>query len=157
MLLTALAIRLPLPMNDRAGQVTCTEGIVPLVFSSSRDADAAQRSAEAAATRAAIANADAGNASKYMVATVAGLVAGPAVTAKVLRASAAALPHKAVADTTGAGDSFIGSVLYGLATGMSYPAMLRLAGVVAACKCTEVGARAALPRRSDLAEHMLQA
>jgi sugar/nucleoside kinase (ribokinase family) len=130
---------------------------VPLLLSSLHNGDATRRSAEAAATRAAIANADAGNASKYMVATVAGAGAGPAVTARVLRAGAAALPREAVADTTGAGDSFIGSVLYGLATGMSYAAMLRLAGVVAACKCTEVGARAALPQRSNLAGHLLQA
>lgn len=61
----------------------------------------------------------------------------------------------AVVDTTGAGDSFIGSILYGLTAGMPRPAMLRLAAVVAACKCTALGARPGLPARTQLTAELL--
>ncbi|EFJ40764.1 hypothetical protein VOLCADRAFT_84359 [Volvox carteri f. nagariensis] len=61
----------------------------------------------------------------------------------------------AVVDTTGAGDSFIGSVLYGLCTGLPLPSTLRLAAVVAACKCTALGARPGLPTRSQLVPELL--
>ncbi len=63
----------------------------------------------------------------------------------------------AVVDTTGAGDAFIGSVLYGLVTGLSRPAMLQLAGLVAAAKCTQLGARPGLPRRAQLSPDALGA
>uniref|UniRef100_A0A7R9YT32 Carbohydrate kinase PfkB domain-containing protein n=1 Tax=Chlamydomonas euryale TaxID=1486919 RepID=A0A7R9YT32_9CHLO len=136
----------------RAGYVTQSPGALPLTFSDSYDAEAARISAEAAASREATFNADASNATGYQSTAT---KQPSLLSARVLRASAAALPKSAVVDTTGAGDSFIGSVLYGLATGMPYPEMLRLAAVVAACKCTEVGARAALPQRSNLAAHLL--
>lgn len=60
-----------------------------------------------------------------------------------------------VVDTTGAGDAFIGSVLFGLATGMPMIKTITLASVVAACKCTALGARPGLPRRCQLAEDLL--
>ena len=53
-------------------------------------------------------------------------------------------------DTTGAGDAFVGSLMFGLATGLGIGAMLRLGAVVAACKCTALGARPGLPRREQL-------
>ena len=58
-------------------------------------------------------------------------------------------------DTTGAGDASVGSLLYGISTGMQVPAMLRLAAIVAAAKCTAVGARAGLPWSSDLRPDLL--
>jgi sugar/nucleoside kinase (ribokinase family) len=78
------------------------------------------------------------------------------LTAKVTVAAAVALPEGAVADTTGAGDSFFGAVLYGLSTGIPAEKMLQLASLVAACKCTALGARTALPRRSDITEELLR-
>jgi sugar/nucleoside kinase (ribokinase family) len=77
--------------------------------------------------------------------------------AQVFVASAAGLPAGAVADTTGAGDSFIGSVLYGIVTGMTPRQMMMLGAVVAACKCTALGARPGLPTRQQLAPHLLAA
>ncbi len=68
---------------------------------------------------------------------------------------APAQPQDAVVDTTGAGDSFIGSVLYGICTGMALPDTMRLAAVVAACKCTALGARPGLPTRQQLAPELL--
>lgn len=79
----------------------------------------------------------------------------PPLTARVYVASAAGLPPGAVADTTGAGDAFIGSLLYGLTTGLAPEAMLRLGAAVAACKCTALGARPGLPRRRQLAAELL--
>jgi len=73
----------------------------------------------------------------------------------VLVAPAAALPKELVVDTTGAGDSFIGSVLYGLTTGMALDRVLQLGAVVAACKCTALGSRPGLPRRDQLSAELL--
>ncbi len=70
-------------------------------------------------------------------------------------ATAAGLPPDAVADTTGAGDSFIGSVMYGVTTGMPADKILLLGAAVAACKCTALGARPGLPRREQLAAALL--
>lgn len=56
--------------------------------------------------------------------------------------------QEAVADTTGAGDSFIGSVLYSIVNKVPLEQMLRLAAVVAACKCTALGARPGLPTKN---------
>lgn len=59
-------------------------------------------------------------------------------------------------DTTGAGDAFVGSTLYGLCNGMAMPDIMRLASVVAACKCTAMGARGGLPQRSQIHAALLQ-
>ena len=60
-------------------------------------------------------------------------------------------------DTTGAGDAFIGTLLYGICRGLPPEKFLRLAAVVAAAKCTAVGARAGLPARSSIDSAMLRA
>ena len=67
-------------------------------------------------------------------------------------APAAAMRTEQVADTTGAGDSFIGSFCFGVATGMALPAAMRLGAYVAARKCTALGARPGLPRRDTVPE-----
>lgn len=59
-------------------------------------------------------------------------------------------------DTTGAGDASVGCLLYGLIQKMSPPAILRLAAVVSACKCTEFGARTGLPYAADIREDLLK-
>ena len=48
-------------------------------------------------------------------------------------------------DTTGAGDAFIAATVYGLVHGFAPSEVLKFAGLVAACKCTEIGARAGQP------------
>jgi sulfofructose kinase len=55
-------------------------------------------------------------------------------------------------DTTGSGDAFHGGLLYGLLTGEDVETSLRLANAVAALKCRELGARTALPKRTELSE-----
>lgn len=77
------------------------------------------------------------------------------VSALVTVASAAGIPPNAVVDTTGAGDAFIGSVLYSIAMGIEPERSLCLASVVAACKCTQLGARPGLPYSHMLAPSML--
>jgi sugar/nucleoside kinase (ribokinase family) len=77
------------------------------------------------------------------------------VAAHVIVASAGGLPPGSVADTTGAGDAFIGSVLYGITTGLQPQQMLQLGAAVAACKCTALGARPGLPHRGQLASELL--
>lgn len=48
-------------------------------------------------------------------------------------------------------------MIYGLTTGLPLPQTLQLAAVVAACKCTALGARPGLPRRDQLAASLLAA
>lgn len=52
-------------------------------------------------------------------------------------------------DTTGAGDAFIGAVLYAICAGMPPEKMLPFASQVAAANCRALGARSGLPRRAD--------
>ncbi|EFN54319.1 hypothetical protein CHLNCDRAFT_25015 [Chlorella variabilis] len=82
-------------------------------------------------------------------------VSASGVCARVTAVQAARLPPGAVVDTTGAGDAFIGSILYGLATGMPVQRAMQLASVVAACKCTALGPRPGLPHRANLAASLL--
>jgi sugar/nucleoside kinase (ribokinase family) len=53
-------------------------------------------------------------------------------------------------DTTGAGDAFRVGLLYGLLTGETVEAAARMANAVAALKCSEIGARTALPDKRTL-------
>ncbi|KAI8465093.1 MAG: PfkB-type carbohydrate kinase [Monoraphidium minutum] len=79
------------------------------------------------------------------------------LVAQVVVAPAAGLDKALVVDTTGAGDSFIGSMIYGIVTGLPWERTLALGSVVAACKCTALGARQGLPRRPQLRAGMLGA
>src|SRR5688572_18379707 len=53
-------------------------------------------------------------------------------------------------DTTGAGDAFHGGFLYGFLTGEDIETSLKLGNAVAAIKCSALGARTALPTKSEL-------
>lgn len=53
-------------------------------------------------------------------------------------------------DTTGAGDAFRGGFLFGLLKGDDIETSLKLGNAVAAMKCSALGARTALPTRSEL-------
>jgi sulfofructose kinase len=53
-------------------------------------------------------------------------------------------------DTTGAGDAFHGGFLYGLLCGEAIETCLRYGNAVAALKCSALGARTALPTRTQL-------
>jgi sugar/nucleoside kinase (ribokinase family) len=55
-------------------------------------------------------------------------------------------------DTTGAGDAFHAGFLYGLLRGEDVEKALKLANATAALKCRDLGARAALPSRTELEE-----
>ena len=57
-------------------------------------------------------------------------------------------------DTTGAGDAFHGGFLYGFLTGEDLETSLKLGNAVAAIKCSALGARTALPTRSELKEFL---
>ena len=60
-----------------------------------------------------------------------------------------------VQDTTGAGDAYLGTVLYGIANKMPHADMMKLAAVVAASKCTALGARSGLPYTQDISQDLL--
>lgn len=53
-------------------------------------------------------------------------------------------------DTTGAGDAFHAGFLYGFLTGEDLETSLKFGNAVAAMKCSALGARTALPTRSEL-------
>jgi ribokinase len=59
-----------------------------------------------------------------------------------------------VVDTTGAGDAFIGTMLYGLSQGMKLNACLQYAAAAGALACTKEGAQAALPTLRELQAFM---
>lgn len=104
--------------------------------------------AGAAAAKEATANADAGNAARYMS-------VGDAVHATVLFAAAQALTAPQLVDSTGAGDAFIGCVCHALCEGLPRARMLQLASYVAATNCKTLGARDGLPHRADVPAHLL--
>eukprot|EP00898_Chlorokybus_atmophyticus_P005216 jgi/Chlat1/5696/Chrsp38S05542 len=79
------------------------------------------------------------------------------VDGRFLYAPAVPLTQKDVVDTTGAGDAFIGAVLYGLATGLSNKKIMSLATTVAARNCMALGARPGLPYKKDLSPNMFRA
>jgi sugar/nucleoside kinase (ribokinase family) len=148
-----------------ASVVAATPAPVALAAPAS-GAEAARAAAESAA-RAAAMNADAGNARAYADSGGGsggkggggggGSEDGGVVRATVLFAPAASLPSpEDVVDTTGAGDAFIGSMVYAVARGLPAHRALRLAGVVAAAKCTALGARAGLPLRADVDDVLLR-
>lgn len=58
-------------------------------------------------------------------------------------------------DTTGAGDAFIGTVLYAITNGLPLEKMLKLAALVAASGCTGLGSRPALPHAHQISQHLL--
>ena len=55
-----------------------------------------------------------------------------------------------VVDTTGAGDVFHGGFLYGLLQGWELARTAEFAAATAALKCTQLGGRAGIPRRSEV-------
>lgn len=68
---------------------------------------------------------------------------------RLLVGTAERIPSLELVDTTGAGDAFIGAVLYALCTDMPPEKMLPFAAQVAAGCCRELGARTGLPHCTD--------
>ncbi|XP_060180630.1 uncharacterized protein LOC132610347 [Lycium barbarum] len=71
------------------------------------------------------------------------------IVGKLFVGTAESIPPTELIDTTGAGDAFIGAVLYSLCANMPPEKMLPFAAQVAAIKCRALGARAGLPRYTD--------
>ncbi|XP_020593675.1 uncharacterized protein LOC110033870 isoform X3 [Phalaenopsis equestris] len=67
---------------------------------------------------------------------------------RLLVGTAEVIPPSELIDTTGAGDAFIGAILYALCVGMAEK-MLPFASLVAAAGCRALGARSGLPWRTD--------
>ncbi|CAJ2632827.1 unnamed protein product [Trifolium pratense] len=59
------------------------------------------------------------------------------------------IPDSELIDTTGAGDAFIGAIMYAICSNMVPEKMLPFAAQVAAAKCRALGARTGLPHRTD--------
>lgn len=71
------------------------------------------------------------------------------ISGRLLVGTAEVIPPSELIDTTGAGDAFIGAVLYALCARMPAERMLPFASQVAAAGCRGLGARSALPWRTD--------
>ncbi len=86
--------------------------------------------------------------------TIAGMTVGAAGAVAYIEGSFIESPGFAAPggcrDTTGAGDAFHGGFLYGLLTGEDLETSLKFGNAVAAIKCSALGARTALPTRSEL-------
>ncbi|KAI3678760.1 hypothetical protein L6452_38063 [Arctium lappa] len=72
-----------------------------------------------------------------------------AICGKLFFGTAEKIPQSELVDTTGAGDAFIGAVLYSICTNKPPEQMLPFAAQVAAIACRALGARAGLPRLTD--------
>ena len=132
------------------GHVACSK-ILRLHYSTVEGREAITERQRITAARTAICNADTDNSANYSLQSTMDVVGGESgIVAKMTVASAASLSGGSVQDTTGAGDAFIGSILYGLVQGIPHERLLSLAAVVAACKCTQLGARPGLPHASSL-------
>ncbi|KAK7345709.1 hypothetical protein VNO77_16319 [Canavalia gladiata] len=59
------------------------------------------------------------------------------------------IPPSELIDTTGAGDAFVGAVLYAICANLSPEKMLPFASYVASIKCRALGARSGLPYRTN--------
>lgn len=68
---------------------------------------------------------------------------------RVFVGTAEAIPPSELVDTTGAGDGFIGGVMYAILAGLSPEKMLALGATVGAASCRALGARPGLPTRMD--------
>lgn len=68
---------------------------------------------------------------------------------RLFTCTAERIPPSELIDTTGAGDAFIGAILYALCTNMPPETMLPFAATVAAAGCKKLGARTGLPLRTD--------
>ncbi|EAZ08063.1 hypothetical protein OsI_30328 [Oryza sativa Indica Group] len=74
------------------------------------------------------------------------------ISGRLLLGTAEIIPSEELIDTTGAGDAFIGAVLYAFVSGPSKFGSVKSVVVnlaVAACGCRGLGARTALPHRTD--------
>ncbi|KAK4338223.1 hypothetical protein RND71_042710 [Anisodus tanguticus] len=71
------------------------------------------------------------------------------VSGKLLLGTAEKIQPSELVDTTGAGDAFIGAVLYSLCANMPPERMLTFASQVAGIGCRALGARAGLPHLTD--------
>ncbi|XP_019161562.1 PREDICTED: ribokinase-like [Ipomoea nil] len=71
------------------------------------------------------------------------------VCGRLLLGTTEKIPPSELVDTTGAGDAFIGAILYSICADMPPEKMLPFAAQVAAIGCRALGARAGLPRRDD--------
>ncbi|KAJ6403670.1 hypothetical protein OIU84_011967 [Salix udensis] len=71
------------------------------------------------------------------------------VNGRMFVGTAEKIPPPELVDTTGAGDAFIGAVLYAICANMPPEKMLPFASQVAAAGCRALGARTGLPHRTD--------
>lgn len=116
----------------------------------------AERVRREAAERAALMNADLGKGDRYRGAGENSGLQKVECANNVRRSfvmtaiEAADIPQKYIVDTTGAGDAFIGTMLFSIASGISPVQGASLGCLVAAVKCMKLGARPGLPRIEDI-------
>ncbi|XP_010243613.1 PREDICTED: uncharacterized protein LOC104587626 isoform X1 [Nelumbo nucifera] len=71
------------------------------------------------------------------------------LSGRLLVGTAEKIPSSELIDTTGAGDAFVGAILYAICADMPPEKMLTFAAQVAAAGCRGLGARTSLPWRTD--------
>uniref|UniRef100_A0A803PG97 Carbohydrate kinase PfkB domain-containing protein n=1 Tax=Cannabis sativa TaxID=3483 RepID=A0A803PG97_CANSA len=71
------------------------------------------------------------------------------ISGRLILGTAEKIPPSELIDSTGAGDSFIGAVLYALCAKMPVEKMLPFAALVAGACCRALGARTGLPHRTN--------
>jgi len=101
-----------------------------------------------AAERAARLNAQSGEGDRYVSSQSSQLLYDGCYVMTAIQA--ADIPQNCIVDTTGAGDAFIGSMLFSIACGIPPVHGAVLGCLVAAVKCTKLGARPGLPYIEDI-------
>lgn len=101
-----------------------------------------------AADEAARMNADVGAGSRYVSSKASTATGSDSYVMTAIQA--ADIPQEYIVDTTGAGDAFIGSMLFSIASGIQPVQGAVLGCLVAAVKCTKLGARPGLPYIDDI-------
>jgi sugar/nucleoside kinase (ribokinase family) len=121
----------------------------PFRVEHSTDTDArSEQLKQEAAEKAAQMNADVGAGSRYVSRRGSTATGNDCYVMTAIQA--ADIPQEYIVDTTGAGDAFIGSMLFSIASGIQPVQGAVLGCLVAAVKCTKLGARPGLPYIDDI-------
>ena len=112
--------------------------------------DIMRKAREEAAARAALMNADEGKGSSYDHDSDQHIGTRVMTSFRLTTIDAASIEQSDVVDTTGAGDAFIGTMLFSVAMGLPPAKGATLASVVAAAKCRKLGARPGLVRLEEI-------
>eukprot|EP00210_Caulerpa_lentillifera_P006233 g5954.t1 len=133
--------------------VEYSQEFIPVLSRSADDQELVQAFMRERSKNAALADARSASAFAGYEASVKGPETSLSVSCRLTVASASRIAKDEIVDTTGAGDAFIAGVLHGLINKFSLKSLLCFSSIVAACKCTEIGARDGQPTLTNFSHY----